>query len=175
MSSVGMLASQTLMGLFQNKQHAMSLQPGQDRSRALPVRLPPAFELVACGDHSYAMCPEYNQGCFDFSSMACKYAEYIPVPAPPLWVEPKQAPAQLWTDVPAPNTNSGLSMDAQMCVRRACDALEPTQASLCYCLGTARDPTLCDPPLGLAEPMAVAALAVCSPQALSGRHNRPFA
>lgn len=162
MSSVGMLASQTLMGLFQNKQPAMSLQPGQDR-------------LVACGDRSYAMCPEYNQGCFDFSPMACQNAKYVPVLAPPLWVEPKQAPAQLWTDVPAPDTNSALSMDAQMCVRHACDALEPTQASLCYCLGTAQDPNLCDPPLGLAEPMAVAALAVCSPQALTGRQPHPFA
>lgn len=161
MSSVGTIASQTLMGLFQNKQHDMPLHSGKER-------------LVACGDHSYAMCPKYNQGCFDFSPMACKNAKYIPVLAPPSWIEPKQAPAQLMTDVPAPNTNSVLPMDVQMCVRQACDALEPTQASLCYCLGTAQDPRLCDPPLGLAEPMAVAALAVCSPRALTVREPRPF-
>ena len=142
MSSIGAVAAEALLGVFQDK--ASSAQT-----------------TVACGDHTYAKCPQYFEGCFDYSPMFCKNAQPMPPPAPPVWMPSKQAPAQLWRESPAPNLNSSLSFDVQHCIRGACDALEPTQASLCYCHGTASNPSLCDPPLGLALPMAVAANAVC--------------
>jgi hypothetical protein len=128
--------------------------------------------VIPCGDHTYAKCPRYFEGCFDYAPMFCKDARPVSPPPAPAWTAPKQAPAQLWTESPAPNLNSSLSYETQFCIRDACDALEPTQASLCYCHGTANDPNLCDPPLGLALPMAVAAHAACNPAVQSIKMGR---
>ena len=153
MSSAGVVATEALLGFFQNKGRG-SLQQASLGNEM----------WVACGDHTYAKCPQYYEGCFDYAPMFCKDAQPIPAPVPPAWVPSKQLPAQLWKESPAPNLNSNLSVGAQFCIRNACDALEPTQASLCYCHGTASNPSLCDPALGLALPMAVAAHSVCAPQ-----------
>jgi hypothetical protein len=117
---------------------------------------------VACGDHTFAQCPAYFEGCFDYSPMVCGGANPMTPPGVPAWQPAKQAPAELWRDVPAANIKSSLPLETQLCVRRACDALEATQASLCYCQGTADDPSTCDSPLGLAQPLAMLAHAACT-------------
>jgi len=152
MSSTGTSAANGLLSLLQDQLHLS----GQLTSRRDDF-------TVTCGDNTYAKCPRYSDGCFDYGPMYCKGAQPFPASPPPTaWTSPKQPPAKLWKESPAPNLTSSLSFDVQFCIRDACDALEPTQASLCYCHGTSNDPSLCDPPLGLALPMAVAAHAVCS-------------
>ena len=116
---------------------------------------------VACGDRTVAQCPAHFEGCFDYSPMFCGDAKSIPLPMLPARVT-KQAPASLWQVVPAANLASSLPLETQLCIRRACDALNPTEASLCYCQGTADDPSACDPPLGLARPLAMLAHAACA-------------
>ena len=152
----GALAAQALMGLFQGHVPLAPHPVPQPSLLGAPKRIP-------CGDNTFAQCPEYYEGCFEYSPMFCPDAQRRPMAqqpaAPP---SPVQPAAQLWRESPTPNLNSDLPLDVQFCIRNACDALEPTQASLCYCQGTANDPRLCDPPLGLALPMAVAAHAVCA-------------
>jgi len=151
MLQVEAAATQALLDLFSFG--AQFAQAGAD-GRAV---------TVACGDHTYAKCPEHFEGCFDYSPMFCG-AGAVPKPAPaaPAWQPAKQAPAALWLPEPAANTSSRLPLDVQFCVREACDALSPVEASLCYCQGTADDPGACDPPLGLAQPLAMLAHAACS-------------
>ena len=117
---------------------------------------------VACGDHTYAQCPAFHEGCFDYSPMFCGAAKPMPPVLAPAGEPTVQAPAELWRDVPAADLRSRLPLGTQLCIRRSCDALEPTQASRCYCQGTADDPSNCDPPLGLARPLAMLAHAACT-------------
>lgn len=144
------VATRALVDLFAFDSHAKS-----------PEAVKSKMSTVACGDHTYAQCPMYFEGCFDYSPMFCDRAVPMPPPSAPAWQPSKQAPATLWQDVPAANLSSRLPMEVQQCIRHTCDALEPTQASLCYCQGTADDPSACDPPQGLAKPLAMLAHAAC--------------
>lgn len=116
---------------------------------------------VACGRNTEASCPAFAEDCFDFSPNYCRGPKDSPSSSPPAWKSPRQSPAVLWQDAAFPSRHSSLSVDAQICINESCDALEPAQASRCYCLGKADDPRLCDPPLGLAQAMATVARASC--------------
>jgi len=133
---------------------------------------------IRCEDRTAAYCQAHSEGCFDYSPMFCGKASILPVVnAENTWKPAQQEPAVLWKDDVLPNLNSSLAASVQFCIRDSCDALDPTEASRCYCLGTANNPRECDTPLGAGTlPMAIAAAAVCLPKKLNidqGKHEYP--
>lgn len=124
---------------------------------------PPQLARIRCSNASAALCPEYAEGCFDYSPMYCRAALRVPAREPQMPPPaPEQAPARLWRSPEVPDLNSRLPMEAQFCARDACNSLPPIEASLCYCLATAPDPAQCNPPLGRALPVALEAYALCA-------------
>lgn len=107
---------------------------------------PVSSKTIDCSLQTQTSCPMYADGCFDYSPQYCQGGQAL-VPrsakTEPPSLKALQAPAKLWSDgghaghvQPA---GPSLSPAAILRLHSACDVLDPVEASLCYCAGTAAD------------------------------------
>ena len=124
-------------------------------------------KVVSCLYGQQSSCPLYDEGCFDFSPLYCKEGLMGPAQtreAPPPRKAKKQPPAAtLWSDEANWLSPSPLLPTQALCVQRACDHLDPVEASLCRCLSTASDPRTCTGVSHDAITVASAARLACLP------------
>jgi hypothetical protein len=129
-------------------------------------------KAVACLYEQQSSCPLYDEGCFDFSPLYCKEGLTTPAAAagapPPRAARKQQPAAALWSDEPNGLSPSPLLPVQELCTQRACDHLDPAEASLCRCLSTAGDPRTCPGVSHDALTAAAAARRACLPASAEG-------